>query len=86
MGHTISRRRTKISATLEAPLVKRVREYQRLAGLTSFSAALEDLIWRQMREERAKAYYLGMSDEDRADQEAWARFSTEQFFKASKDE
>lgn len=86
MGQTVSRQRTKISATLEARLVKRVREYQREAGLPSFSAALEELLWRQMMEERAKAYYLSMSDEERAEQEAWAKFSTEQFFKVLREE
>jgi len=86
MGHTVSRRRAKISATLETALVKRVREYQREAGLPSFSAALEELLWRQMMEDRAKAYYLSMSDEERAEQGPWAKLSTEQFFKASKEE
>jgi hypothetical protein len=86
MGHTISRPRAKISATLERGLVKRVREYQREAGLPSFSAALEDLLWRQMVEDRAKAYYASMSEEGRAEQEAWAKFSTDQFFKALREE
>jgi len=86
MGHTASRQRAKISATLETRLVKRVREYQREAGLPSFSAALEELLWRQMTEERAKAYYLSMSDEERAEQGAWARFSTGEFFKVLREE
>jgi len=86
MGHRDSRQRAKISATLETRLVKRVREYQREEGLPSFSAALEDLLWRQMMEERAKAYYLSMSDEERVEQEAWAKLSTKQFFKVLKQE
>lgn len=86
MGQVVTRQRTKISATLEAQLVKRVREYQREAGLASFSAALEELLWRQLIEEQAKAYYLSMSDEERAEQKAWARFSTEQFFKTAGEE
>jgi hypothetical protein len=86
MGHTVPRQRAKISATLERGLVKRVREYQREAGLPSFSAALEELLWRQMMEERARAYYVSMSEEGRAEQEAWAKFSTDQFFKVLREE
>jgi len=86
MGQVATRRRAKISATLESRLVKRVRQYQREAGLPSFSAALEELLWRQMTEERAKAYYTSMSDEEGAEQQAWANFSTEQFIKAAREE
>jgi hypothetical protein len=81
MRQHAERKRTKISATLAADLVKRVVEYQREAGLSSFSSALEELLWRQVMEERAKTYYLNMSEEERQKQETWAKFSTEQLFK-----
>jgi len=80
------KRRKKISATLSPDLIKRVTKYQREAGLPSFSAALEELLWRQMMEERERAYYLTMSGAERAEQEAWAGFSTEQFGKANRGE
>jgi len=78
MARTVERRREKVSATLAPELIKRVAEYQRQAGISSFSAALEELLWRQLLEERAKAYYLSLSDEERAEQRAWARFATAQ--------
>ena len=71
-------RRKKISATLSQEMIKRVTEYQKDAGLPSFSAALEELLWRQMMEERAREYYLSMSDEERGEQRVWAEFATEQ--------
>lgn len=86
MGQTVTRQRAKVSATLEPQLVKRVREYQRDAGLPSFSAALEELLWRILMEDREKAYYLSMSDTERGEQQAWAEFSTQQFFKALRQE
>ncbi len=78
MGRTTQRRREKVSATLAPELVERVVEYQREAGLASFSAALEELLWRQLLEERAKTYYLSLTDEERAEQKAWAKLATEQ--------
>lgn len=78
MARTTTRNREKVSATLPPDLVKHVEEYQREAGLPSFSAALEELLWRQLLEERTKAYYLSMTEEERAEQRAWARFATEQ--------
>jgi hypothetical protein len=81
MRRVVKRSRAKVSATLARELVERVAEYQREAGLLSFSAALEDLLWRQWMEEKAKAYYLSMSAEERAEQEAWAKLSTQQFLK-----
>lgn len=79
-------RRKKISATLSSDLVKRVTEYQRDAGLSSFSAALEELLWRQMMEDKARDYYLSMSDGEREEQRAWTQFATEQFFKVNREE
>ena len=76
-------RRKKISATLSLDVIKRVTEYKRDAGLPSFSAALEELLWRQMMEEKAREYYLGMSDAERKEQRVWAQFTTEQFFKVN---
>ncbi len=73
-----NRSRTKVSATLAADLVKRVAKYQRESGLPSFSAALEDLLWKQILDEQAKAYYLSMSEGERSEQEAWAKFTTQQ--------
>jgi hypothetical protein len=75
----------KVSATLAPELVARVCEYQREAGLPTFSAALEEVLWRQLMAEREKAYYLSMTGEERAEQEAWATFATEQFFKVNRE-
>jgi hypothetical protein len=75
----------KVSATLAPELIARVREYQREAGLPTFSAALEEVLWRQLMAEREKAYYLSMTAEERAEQEAWATFATEQFFKVNRE-
>ncbi len=86
MPQKISRNRTKVSATLASDLVARVFEYQREGGLPSFSAALEELLWRQLLEERTKAYYLSMSKEERDQQEAWAAFATEQLGKTLAEE
>jgi len=66
-----------VSATLASDLVGRAAEYQREGGLPSFSGAWEELLWRQLLEERTTAYYLGMSKEERDQQEAWAAFTTE---------
>ena len=79
-------RRKKISATLSSDLIKRVTEYQRDAGLSSFSAALEELLWRQMMEEKARDYYVSMSDGEREEQRAWTQLATEQFFKVNREE
>ncbi len=81
MRRTIRRARAKVSATLEPELIKRVVAYQREAGLPTFSAALEDLLWCQLMDERTCAYYQGMTSEEHADQEVWAKLSTSQFFK-----
>ncbi len=78
MPRRAQRQREKVSATLAPELVERVVEYQRQAELPSFSAALEELLWRQLLENRERAYYLSMSEEERAEQEAWARFATAQ--------
>ncbi len=78
MSRKAEQRSKTASVTLAPELIARVREYQRKAELPSFSAALEELLWRQLLEEQAKAYYLGMSDAERAEQEAWAKFATEQ--------
>jgi hypothetical protein len=86
MPRIAERRRKKISATLAPDLIKRVTAYQRDAGLPSFSAALEELLWRQMMEERERAYYLSMSGAERVEQETWAGFSTEQFGKVNREE
>jgi hypothetical protein len=75
----------KVSATLAPELVARVCEYQREAGLPTFSAALEEVLWRQLMAEREKAYYLSMTAEERAEQEAWATFATEQFLKVNRE-
>jgi hypothetical protein len=79
-------RRKKISATLSQEMIKRVTEYQKDAGLASFSAALEELLWRQMMEEKTREYYLSMSEEEREEQRAWTQFATEQFFKVNREE
>ena len=81
-----TRNRVKVSATLAPELIARVAQYQREAGLPTFSAALEDILWRQLMAEREKAYYLSMSEEDRAEQKAWAEFATEQFGKTLREE
>ncbi len=78
MARTTQRKREKVSATLAPELVARVEEYQREAALPSFSAALEELLWRQLLEERAKAYYLSLSEAERAEQKACSKFATEQ--------
>ncbi len=82
MQRTTRRTRAKVSATLEPQLIKRVAAYQREAGLPTFSAALEDLLWRQLMDERARAYYQSMTPEEHAEQEAWAKLSSGQFFKS----
>ncbi len=82
MRRTVQRTRGKISATLEPELIKRVATYQREAGLPNFSAALEDLLWRQLMDERARAYYQSMTAKEHSEQEAWAKLSTSQFFKS----
>ncbi|MGA2631201.1 MAG: hypothetical protein ABSG54_13440 [Terriglobia bacterium] len=79
-------RRKKISATLSPDLIQRVTDYQREAGLSSFSAALEELLWRQIMEEKARDYYLSMSAVEREEQGAWTQFATEQFFKVNREE
>ncbi len=86
MRRKLQRMRAKISATLEPDLVKRVAAYQREAGLPSFSAALEDLLWRQLMDERARAYYQSMTPDENDEQEAWAAFSTSQFFTSQRQE
>lgn len=73
-----TRHRVKVSATLAPELVARVREYQRDADLPTFSAALEDVLWRQLMAEQEKAYYLSMTAEERGEQKVWAKFATEQ--------
>jgi len=85
MRRVATRNRAKVSATLAPELIKRVSQYQREAGLPTFSAALEDLLWRQLMAEREKVYYLSMSAEERAEQEAWAKLATEQFFKVNRE-
>jgi hypothetical protein len=80
------RRRKKISATLSPDLIRRVTKYQREAGLPSFSAALEELLWRQMMEDKARDYYVSMSDGEREEQQAWTQIATEQFFKVNREE
>jgi len=85
MRRAATRNRAKVSATLAPELIKRVSQYQREAGLATFSAALEDLLWRQLMAEREKAYYLSMSAEEHTEQEAWAKFATEQFFKVNQE-
>jgi len=85
MPRRVTRNRVKISATLAPELVARVCEYQREAGLPTFSAALEEVLWRQLMAEREKAYYLSMSAEEHAEQEAWAKLATEQFFKVNRE-
>lgn len=85
MARPVKRRRLKISVTLAPEMVKRVADYQKEAGVGSFSEALEELLWRQSMEEREKAYYLSMSAEERAEQEAWTKFATDQFFKVSRE-
>lgn len=79
-------RRKKISATLSPDLIQRVTDYQRDAGLSSFSAALEDLLWRQMMEAKERDYYMSMSAEEQEEQRAWTQFATEQFFQANREE
>jgi hypothetical protein len=83
MPRTTTRRRKKVSATLSPELIKQVVEYQREAGLDSFSAALEHIVWRQMLAEREREYYLSMSEEERAEQERWARLVAENLHKTS---
>jgi hypothetical protein len=85
MPRWATRNRVKVSATLAPELIARVREYQREAGLPTFSAALEEVLWRQLMAEREKAYYLSMTAEERGEQEAWATFATEQFFKVNRE-
>jgi hypothetical protein len=85
MARRATRNRVKVSATLAPELITRVREYQREAGLPTFSAALEEVLWRQLMAEQEKAYYLSMTAEERAEQEAWATFATEQFFKVNRE-
>jgi len=85
MRHRADRNRKKVSITLAPDMVKRVTEYQQDAGLPSFSAALEEMLWRHAMEEKEKAYYLGMSAEERSEQEAWTKFATDQFFKVSRE-
>jgi hypothetical protein len=78
MARHAERNRTKISATLAPELIERVAQYQSESGLASFSAALEELLWRQLMEERARAYYLNMTEEERTEQRRWVKFATEQ--------
>ncbi len=78
MRRTVTRRRKKVSATLPPELIKQVEEYQREAGLDSFSAALEDLLWRHQLDERTKAYYLNMTEEEREEQRRWVDFASAQ--------
>jgi len=78
MPRRATRNRVKVSATLAPELIARLTQYQREADLPTFSAALEEVLWRQLMAEREKAYYLSMSMEERAEQKAWARFATEQ--------
>ncbi len=83
MRRTVTRRRKKVSATLPPDLIKQVEEYQREAGLDSFSAALEHIVWRQMLAERERDYYLNMTEEERAEQDRWARLVAENLHKTS---
>lgn len=69
-------RRAKVSATLPPRLIKQVQEYQKEAGLPNFSAALEELLSRELLEQRSQTYYRSMSEEERSEQEAWSRLST----------
>ena len=85
MPRRTTRNRVKISATLAPELIARVSEYQREAGLPTFSAALEEVLWRQLMAEREKAYYLSMSAEEHAEQDAWAKLATEQFFNVNRE-
>lgn len=85
MPRRVTRNRVKISATLDPELIARVSEYQREAGLPTFSAALEEVLWRQLMAEREKAYYLSMSAEEHAEQDAWAKLATEQFFNVNRE-
>jgi len=85
MPRRATRNRVKISATLAPELIARVSEYQREAGLPTFSAALEEVLWRQLMAEREKAYYLSMSAEEHAEQDAWAKLATEQFFNVNRE-
>lgn len=85
MPRRATRNRVKISATLAPDLIARVCEYQREAGLPTFSAALEEVLWRQLMAEREKAYYLSMSAEEHAEQDAWAKLATEQFFNVNRE-
>ena len=48
------KRRRKVSITLDPEVVRQVEEYQRDAGLPSFSAALEEMLWRRAMEEKEK--------------------------------
>ena len=87
MPKALERNREKISATLSADLVRRVQDYQREAELPSFSAALEQLLWREFMEEQTRAYYASMSPDEEEEQARWAAFATAQAGKVfSRDE
>ena len=79
------KRRKKVSITLEDDIVKRVVAYQKSAGLLSFSAALEEMLWRHTMEEEEKAYHLSLSTEEQAEQDAWNKFATDQFFNVTRE-
>jgi len=73
-----TRTRLTISITLSRDMVEDVRKYQREEGFPSLSATVEHLIWRHFLDSRTKDYYLSLTDEERAEQEAWAAFATKQ--------
>ncbi|MGH9787073.1 MAG: hypothetical protein ACRD4U_00035 [Candidatus Acidiferrales bacterium] len=83
MPRATSRRRKKVSATLPPDIIKSVEQHRRDTGLRSFSAALEDLLWRHQLAERERAYYLSMTETEKAEQDAWARFVAEHAHKTS---
>lgn len=76
MPKVAEKNRRKVSATLSPKLIRLVEAYQREADLPSFSAALEELVWRELMEEEAKAYYLSLSQGEREQQARWASFAT----------
>lgn len=78
MGRAAERKREKVSATLPPALIKQVQQYQKQAELPNFSAAVEELLGRELLEDRTRAYYLSMSREEIEEQRAWASFATAQ--------